>query len=165
MPKIKKNKGEKAEEEENKLRYIEKLEAHIKTTEGAVTYSLDRFDVLVISLASGGLTLSMGFVKNMFDDFSKVDLTFLKLSWVLFSISLVVNLLSQVTGYFVNKYEIQISKNIIRIKREKDPRGNQSIKERYKSIFDILTHAFNLISLLTLIFGIILMVLFTYINL
>lgn len=46
-------------------RYIEKLEAHIKSCKEASDYSIGRFDILIITLASGALGFSMSFIKDI----------------------------------------------------------------------------------------------------
>lgn len=141
-------------------RYIDNLEKHIDTTKEAVKYSLERFDILIISLSSGGLVLSIGFVKDVIKDFKCVDPVFLKISWGLFALSLITNLLSQVTGYYANKFEIKISKNILRKQREKDEKGNQNRFLKLKGSYDFLTNFFNGLCLLSLIGAIVFLIIF-----
>jgi len=144
----------------NDERYIKKLEEHISYTQKAVDYSLERFDILIISLSTSGLILSIGFVKDIIKDFENINPILLKISWLLFALSLIVNLLSQVTGYLANKYEIKISKNLVRIERNKVVYDNVSKLECYKRIFDFKTNFLNILSLLSLITAIILIIIF-----
>ena len=142
-------------DENNNERYIQKLENHIDSTKDAVKYSLERFDILIISLSTSGLILSIGFVKNIINDFDKVNLTLLKISWLLFALALISNLFSQVTGYFANKKEIRISINLIRKKRGKSIKGNQDKMEKSKKIFDSFTNWLNGVCLACLILAIV----------
>jgi len=150
--------------EEDKKRYIEKLEKYIESCEEAATYSIQRFDILIISLASGGLVLSIGFVKDVIQNFHKTDTSTLKVSWFLFGITLIVNLLSQVTGYLANNLDIRTSRNLIRIERGKDPKGNQDRLLKIVTFYNVGTNILNLTSIATLIGAIIFMITFIYKN-
>lgn len=146
-------------------RFIKNLEAHIERTDLNLKYSIDRFDILIISISSGGLVFSMEFVKDLLTKKPDIDFLPLKISWVLFSLSIVLNLLSQVTGYYANKYEITITKNIIKQERNKPIKGNQNNLELGHKIFNSLTIIFNGLSLLFLISAIIILVIFMSITL
>lgn len=150
------------EKEKQNERYIQKLEAHIEKTDANLKYSIDRFDILIISISSGGLVFSMGYVKDILSKNIHNDYTLLKVAWIFFGTSIIINLLSQVTSYYANKYEISISKNLIRQERDKPMTGNQSEFECKKRIFDFLTNSFNLTSLLLLISAIIILIVFVY---
>ncbi len=157
--KIKQEYNEKKKQDE---RYIQKLEAHIEKTNANLKYSIDRFDILIISISSGGLVFSMGYVKDILSKNIQNDFTLLKISWIFFGTSIILNLLSQVTSYYANKYEISISRNLIRQERDKPMTGNQPKFECRKRLFDFLTNLFNLISLLLLISAIIILIVFVY---
>ena len=47
-----------------KQKHINNLNKYIKNAESRVKYSLERFDILIISLSSGGIALSMSFFEN-----------------------------------------------------------------------------------------------------
>ncbi len=146
-------------------RYINNLEKHIENTESNMKYSLDRFDILIISLSSGGLVFSMSFIKDV--EFLKdvQYLILLNISWILFGSSIISNLLSQVTGYYTNKYEIIISRGLIRKKRKKVVRIDLEKVESKGNITNMLTHFFNGMSLILLIGAIILLIIFISFNL
>ncbi len=139
-------------------KYIKSLELYLVKAEERVKYSLERFDILIISLSSGGLVLSLNLFRDCKDLF--VDNVLLKYSWACFSFSLVINLSSQITGYFANKYDINGTKNIIKIIKKKIEVRNQKKLDFIQKIFDILTMFFNCLSFVFLILGIILLVLF-----
>ncbi len=148
-----------------KKRYIANLEKHIEAQRDSVRYSVDRFDILIDSLSTGCLIFSMGFADNIVQDIDTADTSNLKTSWLLFAICLIANLISQVTGYYANKLEIRISKNLIRIERGKDVVGNQKRLECWSGALDSTTTFLNAISLLSFIGGIIALVRFSGANL
>lgn len=150
------------DKEKQKERYIQNLETHIEKTESNLKYSLDRFDILIISISSGGLVFSMGYVKDILSKSMQDDFSLLKISWVFFGTSIILNLLSQVTSYYANKNEILISRNIIRQERNKPMAGSQSKLECAKRMFNFLTNSFNFLSLLLLISAIIVLIVFVY---
>jgi len=145
--------------------FIEKLELHIEKANSNLKYSIDRFDILIISISSGGLVFSMGFVKDLLSGKCNIDFTLLKISWILFTISITFNLLSQVSGYYASRYDIKVTKNIIRKKKEKSMIGNRCKLELREKIMNNLTMIFNATSLFILISGISIMVVFMSINL
>lgn len=144
-------------------KYIEELKEHIKCCEDSMKYSLDRFDILIITLSSGALGFSLSFIKeatkNQFN-----HLFFLRYSWILFGVALISNILSQVTSYFAHVYEMKISKSLIRKEKGKDPIKNELKYESLKKIFDSLTKWMNGVSLISLIIGVAFLIIFTYSN-
>ena len=139
---------------------IQKLEEHLVITNDNVTYALNRFDILIISLSSGGLALSIGLVKNLIPNLNEVDTSCLKYSWALFGASIILNLLSQVTSYFANFYELKVVTNLIRIKKGKSVKGNQNCFECVKKVSNFLTNCFNLLSLITFITAVFFLIFF-----
>jgi len=141
-------------------RFIKNLEDHKQKTLENLKYSLDRFDILIISISSGGLVFSMGFLKDIIPKTPPVNFLLLKISWILFGLAIVLNLFSQVTGYYANNFELKITKNIIRLERKKEMIGNQANFENKKKILNFFTNLFNGFSLILLISGIVLFVIF-----
>lgn len=145
---------------DNSDRYIEKLETHIESTKEIVKYSLERFDILIISLSGGGLVLSISLVKDVIKNFDKIDHALLKLTWIFFGVSLVLNLFSQITAYYANKEEIKISKNLIRKKRKRPIRQNLTKLECIKSTLNFFTVTLNALCILSFVVAIILLIIF-----
>jgi len=119
---------------------------------------LERFDILIISLSSGGLVLAL----NLFKNFQKMSIekNFLKLSWLFFSLALIINLLSQVTGYLANKYDIKGTNNEIYELEKKELEGSQKWIDRHQKTWNLLTKWLNILSFFTLATGILLLTLF-----
>jgi len=132
-------------------KHIEYLKEYIKSAESRAKYSIERFDILIISLSSGGIALSVGF----YDKFESVNKNSVFYGCLFFAISLIINLLSQVTGYYANRNDIKYSKEEIRELEKKQFKKDYQKYDCYKRIFDFLTNLFNGFSLLGLIVGIV----------
>lgn len=151
--------------EQDNTRHITKLEKHIEDTKSNIKYSLDRFDVLIITLSSGGIVFSLGFLKDIVSSANVTNFVLLKIAWMFFGSAIISNLFSQVTAYFASKSEIKCSKNIIRIKRGKEPKGDQAKYEHNQKMANTATMALNGTSLILLIAAIVLLIIFMNINL
>ena len=70
-------------------------------------YAEEQYDKLIVYLSSGALVLTVGFVKKAVD-LSKInDLFLLYLSWICFSTSLTLTLISHRTSLLTMDYEIK----------------------------------------------------------
>ncbi|MGL2963633.1 hypothetical protein ACSVH2_07425 [Flavobacterium sp. RSB2_4_14] len=141
--------------EEDKI-HIDKLNAHVNSAKLRAKYGLERFDILIISLSSGGIALSATFFEK-FEDIDKLNVFW---ACIFFSVALVINLLSQVTGYYANNYDIKYTLEEIRETEKKKYYKNYKVYDCYKNVFNVLTTLFNLISLISFIVGIICLLLF-----
>lgn len=137
-------------------KYVASLKDYIATAEGRVKYSLERFDILIISLSSGGLALSA----SLFENFENADKTFINIAWIFFSSALVINLLSQITGYKANKLDIECTQIIIEEVKGNVAQGTHKRLDCYKAVFNFLTTLFNILSFICLTTAIILIILF-----
>lgn len=151
---------------ENKInkRYINKLERFVEKSEETSKYSIERFDLLLISLSTTALVLSIGFVKDLVPNFKEIDTSYLKFSWLLFSLSLILNLISQVTGYFANEYSIRVTKNMIKIERGKKESENQRLFIWLETFLSNSTMTINGICLISFITGSIILINFISTN-
>jgi len=146
---------------ERDKRYIEKLQAHLVTAESKKRYSIERFDILIISLSSGGLVLSSGFFK----DFPYTDKSLLELAWIFFSLALITNLSSQGTGYYANKNDIDCTRQIIEEIEGVLDNDNREAYDKAKAKYTLWTNNLNKISFLFLTVAIILLIFFITISL
>lgn len=147
------------------LQKIERLEKHNENVSQSIKYSVDRFDILVISLSSGGIALCTTFAKDILEVFPCINIILLKLASVLFGFTIVLNLFSQVTAYYACKREFQAVKNLIRDIKGKPKQGNQSKLEKSKVGFNSTTHILNAICLFSLTTAIVLVAVFMFIKL
>jgi len=142
--------------EKKDKKYIESLEKYLLSAEGRVRYSLERFDILIISLSSGGLALSA----SLFENFKATDKTYINIAWIFFSSALIVNLLSQMSGYRANKLDIKCTNILIDEIKDKVAEGTHEKFDSRKVFFNFLTAFFNILSFLSLASAIILIILF-----
>jgi hypothetical protein len=159
------------EEELKDQKYIEELKEYVVTAESRIKYSLERFDILIISLSSGGLLLVM----NLYTNFPCSNKTPINMSWFFFSIALIINLLSQITGYLANKYDLRFTKNEIKFtenKRNKNKKKHNEENEINQEKTDLIhkrynkaTKWLNILSFISLTIGIIMLIIFVnYLN-
>jgi hypothetical protein len=141
-------------------RFLKNQENHLVRARHSAKYSSDRLDILIISLSTTTLIFSIGFVKDFIPEIKSIDTFLLKISWSFLVGALVSNLISQSTGYYCNRYEIKITNNIIRKKRGKILKGNQNRNLILSDIFDWGTTILNWISLILLIAGMIVLLIF-----
>lgn len=144
--------------DKDKNERISELKEYLLKAESRVKYSLERFDILIISLSSGGLILAL----NVYEKFKNqnIDKDLVTTAWMFFSISLMVNLLSQVTGYLANKYDIRVTRIIIKEIESREVQESQKTLQCYQDISDFFTKWLNIISFFSLVIGITLLIIF-----
>jgi len=148
------------EDQDQKSRFIRKLEVHSEQSQQSANYSSDRFDVLIITISTTALAISIGFSKSLLDQSENTNTGLLKFSWLLFVLSIIGNLLSQLSSLYSHRYDIKATRNIIREARGKTMQGNQSRNIKISAYLDNLTEGLNVSSLIALIAGIITIVIF-----
>ena len=141
-------------------KYIGQLQNYVDSIQKAMDYSIERFDILIISLSTSGLILSIGFVKDIIKDFTKVNPILLKVTWLLFASSLVMNLISQVTGYYANKFDLKVTRDLIRTEKGKKSKINVRRTDFFHKTLNSGTMLLNGCSLVSLISGIIVLIIF-----
>lgn len=72
--------------------------------QGAWEYTITRIDLLVISLSSGGIYLTISLIKYLYERFCycHLELTWIKISGLLFTITLITNLISQFIALYIH---------------------------------------------------------------
>ncbi len=145
--------------------YIEKLEAHIKKCEDNSKYALDRLDILIITLSTGALGFSITFIKDIIKVKCIECLCLLQFSWSLFALSIISNLVSQMTSYQASRLDIKVTKNIIRSKKGAESRVDEQKLDDRKNNLNTWTKVLNMSSLCLLILGIVLVICFFCTNL
>lgn len=137
-------------------KYLNELKEYLISALARAKYSMERFDILIITLSSGGIALSM----NFFENYKTIDKTMVYNGCVFFALALIINLVSQVTGYNANRYDIKFVREEIRELEKKVYVVDYDKYDSYKKLFNFLTKLFNIISLISFIIGIIFIVLF-----
>jgi hypothetical protein len=141
-------------------KYIKKLERWIEKRKEDDNYSLEQFDKLIIYLSSGGLVLTSGILSNIIKVTISINTCLIKDSWILFTLALITNLISQLSSHYANKTEIEISRKEISFIKHDRETVIPKILKRKKSIFDSVTRILNLISFICFIVGVIVFLIF-----
>lgn len=148
------------DEVSNNDRYIDMLEEHCKSAKLSARYSSDRLDVMIVVISTTALIISMGFA----NEFGGKDLPngalYLKISWILFALTIIANLFSQLTALYSHTYEAKAARNEIRVERGKKEKGCQKKNNSKSSKYGTATSAFNMISFFSLSAAIICMLIF-----
>jgi len=104
-------------------------------------YAGEQYDKLIVYLSGGALTLTVGFIEKIVDLSKIKDLSLLYRSWICFSASLIIILISHRTSL------LSIDLGI---------KG----KEKPSDVWNIITDILNWISMIALVIGIISFILF-----
>jgi hypothetical protein len=154
--------------EEKMKEYISDLSEWIKERQKDLNYSLEQFDKLIITLASGGLVFTTGFVKDIVKITVCTNTCLLKLTWFSFACSLVSILLGQIFSYYANKKIMKIKQNELNILETDCEYDDQTIDvKKANRIFMFYNQSIkflNFLSVLALILGIIFFIIFININ-
>lgn len=71
---------------------------YFRKIEDIVKYSEEQYDKLIVTLNSGALVLTVGFVSDIVKITESINTILLKLSWISFSLSLLLILISHLTS-------------------------------------------------------------------
>jgi hypothetical protein len=147
-------KNENIEEKINDSKeYLEKVDRDL-------IHSIDTFDKLIVSMSSGGLVFSMGFVKDILPSDSTPNYLLLKLSWVFFSCAIISNMLSQLFAYKTNDLDYDLTENDIRkFKGKKQKIDVNKIESIYK-FYKYFIKKFNALSFAFFITAVVLLIIF-----
>ncbi|MGY5353461.1 hypothetical protein [Wenyingzhuangia sp. IMCC45467] len=142
--------------EKKKIQY-ENWSEHLKVTKERTLYSSRRMDLLTISLSSAGIYIILELLKEVKKGtFSVENELVFKLSGIFFLVSIILNVISQQTAYYANKYEEEyIHIKIEEIKGEKIDKCELKRIDEKVSIFDKSTGILNFLSILGMFVGLI----------
>lgn len=145
---------------------IEKEIAEIKDKKlkanDSAKYSTDRIDIVVISLSTGAIALTISIFTNLKAcDYSNL-VWFLKFSLLSFTISIISNLMSQITAFYHFKLKVERFDILIEnLKKGNEKENEKSISHKKKMLcYNRTTDMLNHISTYLLIFGIIFLLLY-----
>jgi len=142
---------------------IDRFEKHIEHTKAIRKYSIERFDLLIISLSTAAIGFSVVALKDLLP-ISRSCFLLAKVSWLLFVISIIGNLVSQLLSFNASGLEIEVSTNRIRELKQKKSKINieetDKLMQRQNKVIVIL----NYVCLASFITGLILILIFVFIN-
>lgn len=151
------------EKDRSKL-FIDRLINHQNKAKEGKFYAIQRIDLLVISVSGAGIYIvfeMIRFFKQAAPQLQVVDLSLIKISGCLFVFAILVNFISQWTGFHANKQEDESTE--LAITKEK---GDEIDEEKLKAIdenakfYSKSTDALNIVSTISMLFGIIILTIF-----
>lgn len=129
-------------------------------------YAIGRMDLLIISISGGGLYIVFEILKFLKTSNLTVDTELLKISGIAFTTAIVINFLSQLSGYYANKYEARWARMKISETRNQPFDKNEMLKvDLVVDFFNKVVSIANGISILALVAGVIILTIFNYANL
>ena len=144
--------------------YISSLENWLADRKKDLNYSLEQFDKLIIMLSSGGLVLTIGFVRDIVVITEETNTFLLKGSWYLFAFALIINLLAQTSSFLANKIEIQITNRELHDLKTVGKFDNNSRSVKSKRFWFNFSNSsvkiLNVLSFISIIIGIALFIVF-----
>ena len=117
----------------------------IKTIRSSRDYAAEQFDKLIVYISSGGLVLTIGFVKDIVKITDDTNTGLLKSCWIAFTLALMLNLISQWTS--VKTMDKQLDE-----------------EEKSANTWNTVTDRLNILSALVLIAAILLFIIFVWKN-
>ena len=124
-------------------------------------YAIQRIDLLIISISSGGVYVILEALKFCYEK-QFTNISYLKISGCLLILAIIINFLSQITGKKANEYDLKMS-NLKLIKKSKT---TSQIKSDIRAFdckseqFTTYTNYLNTLSFLLMVFGLIILLLF-----
>ena len=144
--------------------YIKNLENWLSERKKDLNYSLEQFDKLIIMLSSGGLVLTIGFVRDIVKITEETNTLLLKGCWYLLASALIINLLAQFSSFLANKIEIKITSiELDELKTKGDFNENSDDVKSKRYWFNISNSSviiLNVVSFISIIVGISLFIVF-----
>lgn len=126
-------------------------------------YAIGRIDLLVVSISGGGIYIIFEAMKFIIENKLATDVSLLKTSGVIFTISIALNFVSQVFGWNANKYEAKWSKFKIDESRKKPIDAEEVGKVDFKvSICNWCVAVTNNLSIIGMLAGVVILLVFNY---
>lgn len=129
-------------------------------------YSIQRVDLLIVSISGAGLYVCLETLRFFNDAFPEL-IGSVKFAGLFFVLSIVSNLLSQFTGKSANDFDYRMCKAIVSQKKDElrdDDCAKIAVLDHKAEVFTSWTNRLNLISLLSLFAGLIMTMIFFWIN-
>jgi len=152
------------ENEEDKI-----LKRHYKYLDSswkAAFYSIQRIDLLIISISGAGIYACLEIFQYIHKEKICADLCFLKLIGFLFTAAIILNFISQFSGYKSNFHSfLKADHEIDQIESQTNHKKEISKLDCYISIYDKITQTLNVISAVVMIISLIGLTIFIWVSL
>ena len=145
--------------------YIAKLEKHADNLRSANFYSIQRIDLLIISISSAGIYASLEIMKYvMASELLKPDQVagfniYFKITSLLFIVAIITNFVSQWTAHKGTSYSIESTKKeIYALEYKVDSSKEISYCDKYAEKYNKITTYTNTCSTLSMFLGLVIMI-------
>lgn len=130
-------------------------------------YAIGRIDLLIISISGGSIYLIFEMIKYMHTLTPPItNYTSLKVAGLFFGLAIIVNFLSQIFGQKANKYDARFTKSKMNQARNFIINDSElSVPECWAKAYSKAVDVSNFISVTSMMIGIVLLGIFTYIEL
>lgn len=128
-------------------------------------YAIGRIDLLIISISGGSIYLIFEMIKYMHTLNPPITTyTSLKVAGLFFGLAIIVNFLSQIFGQKANKYDARYTKSKMNQARQIHVHDSElSVPECWAKAYSKAVDVSNVVSVCSMMIGIILLGIFTYI--
>ena len=158
------------EKEELNEFFISELTDYIKVLRSNKDYSVQRLDILTITICGAGIYTSFELMKYINDSklltleqTKHLNIHF-KITGLLFTLAIIVNLISQWTAYKSTSFSIESTKMAVHsAKKFKIDRKKMMQYQRKSTCYNLVTGKANITSILLMILALIMTMLFTWI--
>lgn len=141
-------------------KYISRLEVWKEEIKKDRSYAIRQYDKLIVYLSGGGLAITTGITANLINLEKVSTNSVMVLSWILFTVALISNLVSQLTSLKALDLEISRTSKEIRNLRKKNEIESLDRLIRKMTAFNFLTKLFNYLSLISLLAALVLYTIF-----
>jgi hypothetical protein len=146
---------------EEEKTYLLKLTTYSENTLKIVDYSMQRIDLLIISVSGAGIYICLQILQFIHEKALKVNTLSLKFTGCLFVASIIVNFIGQWCSYKANNYQYEITESkIYDIENKVDRSNNRSALVCYSSIYNKINNISNIISTSSMLVGLVLIIVF-----
>lgn len=147
----------------NEIKY-NNWSSYLENTRDRTNYATRRMDLLIISICGAGIYIIFETFREVNNETLIVDdITVLKVSGVLFLISIVANFASQLTGYNANNneemYTIQKLRKLAGKSFDKSKKDNAN---KLSANYTMVTKILNIVSTSLMLFGLMSLTIFYY---
>lgn len=148
---------QKSQLSEKDILYYERVRKHLEETKNKIHYSLERIDLLVISISGATIYIVFETLKFMYEQHQSFNTGLLIASGIITTFAIICNFISQWTGFLANKHEANHTEyelvGVLRKKKKQDIL-DQEKSNRSSIKFGFATAIFNGLSTLLMIIGI-----------
>lgn len=149
--------------DESQKNYLDKLKTHSEYALKSIDYSIQRIDLLIISVSGAGIYVCLQILQYANTNHIQVPVT-LKVTGLLFVISIIINFISQWASYKAHLYGYKSTQNIIYdIENKTDSSKEKSANDCKSVIYNTINNISNILSTIAMLSGLIVMIIFIWV--